>query len=158
MKIAIVILSFIIISCNSEKRVNMFVVPDYNEKYLEDSIKYAPYDYYGPNNVIIMDAASEFFYHDNSTSCGTGWKVTNPPREINFEKNPLLIFKTIDGLIEKINQTDKSIKLVMLASNTDTIRNQLYFDLKRKIQQCENIHIVATRKITNDEKKAILNK
>lgn len=125
--------------------------------YLEDSIKYAPYDYYGPSNVIIMESRNEFYYHSNSTSCGTNWKVANPPREIDFIRYPLLRFKTIEGLMAKINQNERSTKLVMLASNVDTIKNQIYFDLKLKIKQSNNIHVVATRKITHDEEKAILN-
>jgi hypothetical protein len=133
----------------------MFVIPEYNELYRQDSVKYAPYDYYGPNNIIILDSLEKIYYHDNWTNCGTGWKVTNPPRPIDFKKYPMEIYTNINDLIENIKQTDKLIKQVILVSNTDTITNEKYFEIKSAIQHNENMNVIATRKITNDEIYAI---
>ena len=66
-------------------------------------------------------------------------------------------FTNIEDLIENINATDKSIKQIILVSNTDTIKNSKYFEIKSVIQQTKNMHLVATRKVTNDEILAIQN-
>lgn len=151
----IILVTFI--SCKNDKQEKSYVVPAYNELYLMDSLKYAPYDYYGPNNIIILESTKDFFYHDNYTPCGTDWKVFNPPRKIEFEKSPLLKFSTIDEVINKINQSEASTKLIIIASDADTIRSPKYFDLKSKIQQSKNLSLLATRKVTADEQNAITN-
>ncbi len=147
-------LSFI--SCNmANDHIQEFVVPEYNEKYLKDTIKYVPYDYYSQNNIIVHSSKREFYYHNNWTICGTGWKVTNPPRPVDFEKNPLIKYEKVNDLIDKINKTENSIKFVILASQLDTIRNKAYFELKEAINNIKDIHLIATRKTTSDEERAI---
>lgn len=158
MKTLIIIAIFLVIGCRHKvENIDMFVIPKYNELFLKDSIKYAPYDYYGQNNIIILETDNKIYYHDNWTNCNSGWKVTNPPRSIDFKKYPLKSYSNTEELIENINQTDNSTKLIMLISNADTIRNTKYFEIKSAIQQLKNMHILATRKITNDELHAIQN-
>ena len=96
-----------------------------------------------------------FYYHDNWTKCGTEWKVTNPLRPIDFEKYPLIKYTKANDLHDKINKTENPIKSVILASLSDTIRNKAYFELKQAIKDTKNMHVIATRKTTNDEEKAI---
>jgi hypothetical protein len=156
MKYILLVLIVLQIACGSKIEETMkFVIPVYNENFLKDSIKYIPYDYYALHNVILIESNQKIYYHNNWTSCGTGWKVTNPPREIDFEKYPLLIFESVDSLINVINQTEKSPKFIMMASNSDTIYNPLYFELKNRIKERDNMHEVSTRKVTEDEKNAI---
>lgn len=136
-------------------QIHEFVVPEYNEMYLKDTIKYVPYDYYSQNNIIVHSSKNEFYYHDNWTKCGTGWKVSNPPRPIDFEKYPLTKYESVNDLLDKIIKTENPIKLVIFASQTDTIRNNAYFKLKNAIKDAKDMHIVATRKTTKGEEEAI---
>ena len=156
MKYILFIATLSFISCNmTDDHIQGFVVPEYNEKYLKDTTKNVPYDYYSQNNIIVHSSKREFYYHDNGTNCGTGWKVTNPPRPIDFEKYPLTKYEKVNDLIDKIHKADNSIKLVILASQSDTIRNKAYFELKEAINDTKDIHLIATRKTTSDEERAI---
>ena len=137
--------------------VEEFVVPEYNELYLQDTVKNVPYDYYCQNNVIIHPSKKEYFYHDNWTKCGTGWKVTNPPKPIDFKQNPLIKFEKVKDVLDYINKKNNPIKLVILASHSDTIRNKAYFELKQGINEAKDIQLIATRKSTSDEENAIAN-
>lgn len=158
MKYTLLILIAIQSSCGNNVDYSVkFVVPEYNEMYLKDSIKYPTYDYYSPNNIILTELTKVIYYHDNWTSCGTGWQVTNPPRKIDFEKSPLLVFENIESLISTISHPENSQKIIMLASNSDNIINPLYFELKSRIRKTKNMYIISTRKITADEENAIKN-
>lgn len=157
MKYTLLTLLILLNSCGTQNdNVMEYVIPIYNEMYLKDSIKNAPYDYYAPNNVIIMDSSHKIYYHDNYTPCGTRWKVTNPPMKIDFEKSPLAVFENIDSLIERINQSEQPQKIIMIASNLDTIKNPLYFKIKSRIRRTKGMYEI-TRKITADEESAIKN-
>ncbi|MGB1217433.1 MAG: hypothetical protein ACPG5P_06130, partial [Saprospiraceae bacterium] len=74
---------------------NYVVVEKFNEKYLEDSLKNIPYNYYLGNNIIIPENSERIFYHDTKLLCGTDWEVNHPPLPINFDRNPLFAFSSI---------------------------------------------------------------
>ena len=150
-------LVLIMLSCQRDEATDKFVlVEPFNEKYLEDSIKYIPYDYYLGNNIILPEGTGDIFYHDTELSCGTGWKLSDPPMPIDFERNPLLKFNSVDAFATFFkSKTSSTTKLVMFVSDSDTIRNETYFDLVNILGKVKDTYVVARRKITEDERDAI---
>ncbi len=149
-------LVLIMLSCQRDEATDKFVlVEQFNEKYLEDSIKYIPYDYYLGNNIILPEGTGDIFYHDTRFSCGTGWKVSDSPMPIDFERNPLLKFNSVDAFATFFKNQTSSPKLVMFVSDSDTIRNETYFDLVNILGKVKDTYVVVRRKITADERDAI---
>lgn len=131
------------------------LVGPYNEAYLQDSINNPPYDYYVGNNIIIIDTSSEILFHDAKLMCGTGWKVTNPPLPVNFDRGPLLCFHSIGDFLIFFKNHTRTPRLVIMASDKDTIRNQNYFVLADSLKSLKGTFFIATRKVTPGESAAI---
>ena len=157
-KILTFLLLMLLSSCQPSEDEDRFVVVEkYNEKYLEDTLKYAPYDYYVGNNIIVLEESEEIFYHNTSLMCGTGWSVSNPPTPIDFKANPLLQFNSVEDFFKFIRNYTPSQRSVIFASDADTIRNDNYFQILDSLRQLDNTFVVARRRITPDELEATVN-
>ncbi len=164
MKFKIIVLSFfqiiLIISCKKQgnvKDVRYAIVERYNANYLKDSLRYAPYDYYVGNNIIFPKDSKFFYYHNSGLKCSTGWKVSNPPFPIDFKLYPLIRFKSLTRFLDFLKNNSENPKLLMLISDSDTIRNNKYFRLLDTMPKLDRIYVIATRKVTPDESIAIKN-
>ncbi len=157
-KILLWLLVLLTICCQRKKVTDKFVIiENYNEKFLEYSTKYAPYDYYMGNNIILPEKSEKIYYHDTKLTYGTGWKVSNPPIPIDFQMNPLFQFNSVDEFSRFLKNHTSTPRLVIFISDSDTIRNKNYFDLIDILQEFERTYVVARRKITKDEFDAITN-
>lgn len=144
------------ISCESpeieSQKEDYFSVEELNEKLLERNNMTPVWDYYTRHNIILVDSTEAVFYHDKYFSCGTGWSPGDPPRPIDLTKGDLKEFNTIGEVVMAIRAFEITPRLVMIASNTATIRGEQYFELVRQLRQIERCYILKTRMITEDER------
>lgn len=153
-----IFIALALITCQCDEVSKDYVlVESYNARYLEDSINNWSYDYYVGNNVILPKHSNYIFYHDTRLYCGTGWKVTDPPRPLDFESTPMYRFKSVDEFVQFLDIYQRTPRLVMLVSDSDTISNENYFRLKDSLEILDNTYIISTRKITPDEETALAN-
>jgi hypothetical protein len=131
------------------------VVPPYNEWYLKDPEKHISYDYYVGHNIIIPENAGCFFYHYERLTCGTGWTVESPPLPIDFKREPLLKFQSLEAFQCFLLDSTATPRLAMFVSDADTIRNKFYFDISDMLSKLGGTYVIANRKTTPDEQAAL---
>jgi hypothetical protein len=121
----------------------------------EASSEVPPLGYYTKYNIIIIDSSGQLFYHNEYFSCGTGVEAGDPPRPINLKNGKLKKMESLDALVKEITFSYDTPKLTMIAVDSDTIRNAVYFSMVKQLREIDECYIIRTRKMTKDEKEAV---
>lgn len=155
--LTILISMCVLSSCNFHKdseasyKKDYYLVEDLNNDLYENSDLVPVSDYYTKHNILLVDSTKEIFYHNKYFSCGTGWSATDPPRSIDLTNGELITFGSIKDLIELIKASTSTPRLVVIASDVDTIRSEIYFELVQELNKIDKCYILKTRKMTDDE-------
>lgn len=115
--------------------------------------------FYFDYNIILIDSIPEIYYHGKRFYCKTGAEPNNQmPFFYHFTPDDFHPVEKVPDLMHVILSDSVIPQRVYLISNTDTIRDAKYFELKARFAQC-NIK-TSTRFITEEEEeimKSILN-
>ena len=136
-------------------KTDYFVVDELSGDGYQESPEIPPQGYYARHNIIMIDSSGQLFYHNEYFPCGTGMEIGDPPRPINLRNGKFRKMESVDFLVQEIKFSDITPRLTVIAVDSDTIRNAVYFSIVRQLKEIDKCYILKTRKITNDEKEAI---
>lgn len=157
-RIAAFVACCLVMSCSFQEeqknppKQNYYLVQELNEILDEDAATAPPMGYYAKHNILLIDSTKELFYHDKYFSCGTGFSPGDPPMPIDLTSGELLKFSTIEEVIDRIEKSESTPRLVIIGSDVDTIRGKQYFELVRALSEIDKCYLLNTRRLTEDER------
>lgn len=93
-------------------------------------------EYYFDYNVLLIDTLKELYYSTLPFYCLAGREIENNflPYYVGFDKNSFQKSDDTYALINLISRDSSEDKTVYLVSNTDTIRDERYFEIKDSLK------------------------
>ncbi len=145
----LIMLSMHLFQCKTDKvKHGYFVLEKFNQKFRENPLKNPPQSYYTGNAIIVREKSNILYYHKMSWWNCVEIDLIPPP--FNHKIAQVQEFQSIHGVIDLL-RTNEDIKLITLVSDSDVVRNPLFFQHRDSIKTLSNAYMVTPRIWTPDE-------
>lgn len=135
--------------CKTDKvKHGYFVLEKFNQKFRENPIKHPPQFYYSGNVIAVRENSNLIYYHKIwKTNC-VDIDVIPPP--FDYEIADMQEFTSIHEIMDSL-RLKENIKTITLVSDSDTVRNLIFFQLRDSLKTLPDTYFTTPRIWTPDE-------